>query len=121
MYADNRPYTVPDTLDELAGPTSGHVTLPLILDWSEQHTYNLDEPAELGLMYERVIREAPSVHELRQYLNAGILRQVWPRLFLPGHVHRLWEGRFPELRPADAADIPRPRTAGWAWTRFIAG
>ncbi len=117
LYADNRPYTVPDTLDELAGPTSGRVTLPKHLDWSEQGTYNLDEPAELGLLYEVVLREAMDTDDLRRYLDAGVLRRIWRRLFLPGYVHRLWEERFPELRPDTAEDIPRPRTAGWAWTR----
>lgn len=118
MYADNRPYTAPDTLDELTGPTGGRVTLPKHLDWSEQRTYNLDEPGELGLMYEVVLREATSDDDLRRHLNARLLRQIWHRLFLPDRIHRLWEDRFPELRPADAVDIPRPRTSGWSWTRF---
>lgn len=100
LYADNRPYTVPDTLDELTGPTGGRVTLPQRLDWSEQGTYDLDDPAELGLMYEVVIRESLDVADLRRFLNGPTLRRVWPRLYLPRQVHRLWEDRFPELRGA---------------------
>ena len=111
---DDRPYTVPDTLEELAGPTSGRVTLPKHLDWSEQRTYNLDEPAELGLMYEVVLRESVAADDLRRFLNAGILRRIWQRLFLPRQVHQAWEDRFPELHP----DILAPRSGGWAWTRF---
>lgn len=71
-------------------------------------------------MYETVLREALSPDHLRRYLNADILRRIWHRLFLPDRIHRLWEERFPELRPADAVDIARPRTSGWSWTRFSA-
>jgi hypothetical protein len=57
-YAENRPYLLPDTLGELAGPVSGAVQLPLRLDWSERAVFHLDDPAERNVMYERVIREA---------------------------------------------------------------
>ena len=33
LYEDGRPYTVPETLEELTGPTTGVVELPLRLDW----------------------------------------------------------------------------------------
>lgn len=99
-YEDNRPYTVPETLTELTGPTSGSVTLPQHLDWSEQGTYHLDDPAELGLMYERVIREAMDVADLRRYLDGRTLRRMWHRLFLPRRVRTLWEARFPGLSAA---------------------
>jgi hypothetical protein len=32
-YAENRPYLLPETLRELAGPLTGVVLLPLRLDW----------------------------------------------------------------------------------------
>jgi hypothetical protein len=51
-------------------------------------------------MYERVIREATQVDDLRSYINQEVLRQVWGRLFLPARVRRSWEDRFPELRLA---------------------
>jgi hypothetical protein len=57
LYEDGRPYTVPETLEELTGPTSGVVELPVRLDWSEQGRYDLSDPKQLCLMYERVIRE----------------------------------------------------------------
>jgi hypothetical protein len=96
-YADIRPYVVPETLTELIGPTAGVVRLPGHLDWSEQRVYNLDDPAELGLLYETVIRESASADDLRTFLNEDMLRRVWPRLWLPARVRRLWQASFPQL------------------------
>ncbi|WP_166354979.1 hypothetical protein [Phytoactinopolyspora limicola] len=97
LYSEQRPYVVPETLEELTGPTQGEVTLPNHLDWSEQGTYNLDDRRELSVMYERVLREAGHVRDLRRYVNGVMLRRVWPHLFLPHRVRTPWEERFPEL------------------------
>lgn len=99
-YAENRPYLVPETMEELAGPLTGLVTLPLRLDWSERAAFCLDVPAERNLMYERVIREATRPGDLREYLNGAVLREVWQSLFLPARVRRMWEERFPALNLA---------------------
>jgi hypothetical protein len=99
-YAENRPYLLPETLEELVGPVVGVVRLPLRLDWSEQTEFYLDDPAVRNVMYERIIREATRVEDLRSYLNEVVLRQVWGRLFLPARVRRSWEDRFPDLRLA---------------------
>lgn len=99
-YAENRPYLLPETLGELAGPVTGVIQLPLRLDWSERTEFHLGDPAERNVMYERVIREATRVDDLRSYINEEVLRQVWGRLFLPARVRRSWEDRFPDLRLA---------------------
>ncbi|GAA3237089.1 hypothetical protein [Actinocorallia longicatena] len=99
-YADSRAYALPEDLALLEGPVSGVVELPRRLDWSEQHVYDLDDPAQLGLMYERVIREASSQADLVAYLNAQVLARCWSRLYLPVRVRRLWESRFPFLAAA---------------------
>jgi hypothetical protein len=51
-------------------------------------------------MYERVIREATQVEDLRSYLNEAVLHQVRRRLFLLVPVRQSWEERFPDLRLA---------------------
>jgi hypothetical protein len=99
-YAENRPYVLPETLGELAGPVTGVIRLPLRLDWSERTEFHLDDLAERNVMYERVIREATRIDDLRSYINEEVLRQVWGRLFLPPRVRRSWEDRFPDLRLA---------------------
>jgi hypothetical protein len=100
LYEDGRPYTVPDSLEELTGPTSGVVELPLRLDWSEQGRYDLSDPRQLNLMYERVIRESMRVEDLRAYLDGRMLQRVWRQLWLPRKVRGLWESRFSELAGA---------------------
>ena len=99
-YAENRPYLLPATLGELVGPVTGVVQLPLRLDWSERAEFHLDDWAERNLMYERVIREATQVADLRSYLNETVLRHVWRQLFLPVRARQSWEERFPDLRLA---------------------
>ncbi|SHN35270.1 hypothetical protein [Actinacidiphila paucisporea] len=102
-YADIRPYMVPESLSELAGPTSGIVNLPLSLDWSQQRRYDLSVDKDRRRLYETVIREALNVSELRRFLDAGLLLHLWPSLWLPVRAKSLWQERFPQLRSAAAA------------------
>lgn len=97
LYADTRAYALPETLEELTGPTSGPVDLPPTIVWSERSHYELDDPYDVRIMYERVVREAPRPADLQRYLNSSLLVTVWRRLFLPRRVVAMWEERFPEL------------------------
>jgi hypothetical protein len=40
-HQNTRPTFLPDSLDDLAGPTVGVVVLPVYLDWSHDSTYDL--------------------------------------------------------------------------------
>lgn len=100
LYEDGRPYTVPESLEELTGPTVGVVELPLRLDWSEQGRYDLSDERQRNLMYERVIRESMRVDDLRTYLHGPTLRRVWDQLWLPRKVRGMWESRFRSLAGA---------------------
>jgi hypothetical protein len=102
-YGDRKQYLVADSLNELHGPTSGTVTLPHHLDWSGNADYVLDRPARLASMYKTVLTEATTVDDLRDWLDGGSLLQLWPQLWLPPQLRRLWEHRFPELATARAA------------------
>lgn len=102
-YAAARIYALPESRDELIGPTSGTATLPRHIDWGPHYEYDLADEADLLLMYERVIREAQSTGDLRANLNADLLRRHWTDLFLPTPVREAWQARFPELVPAAAA------------------
>lgn len=75
-YAAVRPYIVPDTLEELTGPTGGVVELPGHLDWGPRRVYNLDDFSDTRLLYMRVIRESTHVADLRRFLNAQVLMQL---------------------------------------------
>jgi len=96
-YAEAKPYALPTTLADLDGPTSGSVELPRYIDWGPRYLYDLADEADVLLMYERVIREAPAQDDLRAYLNAALLRRLWTDLFLPLPLRAVWQARFPEL------------------------
>lgn len=102
-YAAARIYALPESLDELVGPSSGTVTLPRHIDWGPHYEYDLADEADLLLMYERVIREAQSQADLQVHLNADLMRRHWTDLFLPTPARRAWQTRFPEFAPAAAA------------------
>lgn len=99
-YASHRVYLVPTDLRELTGPTTGVLELPTRLDWSEQRLYDLSDKSHVGLMYERVIREATQLDDLRAYLNHETLVRIWPYLYLPIEARHTWEAHFPKLRRA---------------------
>ena len=99
-YGERRPYAVPDRLADLIGPVSGHVVLPAELGWTGRTDYNLDDPADAAVLYERVLVDAVRTQEITHLLNAGRLRLMWSRLFLPARVRRLWETRFSDLSAA---------------------
>jgi hypothetical protein len=96
-YGSRKPYVVAECLDELCGPTAGMITLPAHLDWSGNASYDLGKPARLASMYRSVLNEAGSAEDLRAWIDARLLAHLWPSLWLPAALRRLWEERFPEL------------------------
>jgi hypothetical protein len=99
-YGDRRPYAVPDTLADLTGPVSGHVVLPAELGWTGRTDYDLDDPSDAAVLYERVLVDAVRAQDVTRLINASRLGLLWSRLFLPARVRRLWESRFPSLTSA---------------------
>lgn len=96
-YGDRKPYVIAETLTALHGPTKGVVTLPRHLDWSGHAEYDLNRPARLASMYKVVLTEASTVEDLHTWLNADLLRRLWPTLWLPPQLRQRWEDAFPEL------------------------
>jgi hypothetical protein len=86
-----------DRLDELTGPTFGVVRLPDHLDWSGSPSYDLDDPDSMASLYRAVLREAQQADDLRTWLSADHLVRLWPQLYLPPKIRRIWEERFPPL------------------------
>jgi len=99
-YGDGRPYALPASLADLTGPTEGLVVLPHTVAWTGRREYDISAAADLRVLYERVLTEAPDTDLISALLNAGILRRVWSDLFLPAGVRRLWEARFTDLSSA---------------------
>jgi hypothetical protein len=88
---------VAGTLQELTGPSTGRVELPLRLWWNPNRTFDLDRTDTLLWMYENVLREAVRIEELRTYLHGPTLVRVWPQLNLPRGVRAAWEARHRAL------------------------
>ncbi|MEP9392117.1 helix-turn-helix domain-containing protein [Gordonia sp. VNQ95] len=92
-----RPHPVAESLDELRGPTSGSVRLPVAVDWGPAREYDIDDPQDAVRLYSQVLREASTAQELVEYLNGPLLTRLWLSLNLPAGIVQQWEDRFPEL------------------------
>lgn len=103
-WARHQPDPVtPDSLDDLHGPLTGRMTLPLHLEWSGRRDYDLSDTEDLIWMYSRVIREASKVEDLTAHLDGPTLVRLWPELRLPARHVLAWQGAFPQLQPSTAA------------------
>jgi hypothetical protein len=97
-----RPVAVPDDLDDRSLPkASGRVELPLHVRWSGPAlTYDLDEASDRARVYEQVLREGTE-QDVRFYIDADCLLELWDELVLPPSVRRAWAGWI-ESRRLDA-------------------
>ena len=94
-YASRIPYVVPDSLDELTGPTTGVIELPRGIEPTGRR-YDLDDPSSRVSLYVRVISDATTAEDL-DISQPGHVRWLWPQLHLPRYCVRRWHERFPEL------------------------
>jgi hypothetical protein len=84
-----RPVAVPDDLDD-AAPIAGTVRLPLAVRWSgEPIDFDLANPRHLRSVYEQVLREGTD-DDVRRYIRASTLVEIWNELYLPPHVRAAW-------------------------------
>jgi hypothetical protein len=86
-----RPVAVPADLDtSLLPKASGRVELPLHVRWSGGPiVYDLDDRADRARVYEQVLREG-SEDDVRHYIDADQLLDLWDELVLPAAVRRVW-------------------------------
>ncbi|MFD8501230.1 hypothetical protein ACFV2L_00540 [Streptomyces sp. NPDC059687] len=91
---------LPSRLEDLTGPDSGNIQLPLRLAWSGLTSFDLsDERLLLGLY--RIVITNGMRRDLTTYLNANLLIRHWPtlRIALGKPIRMPWELRFPQLMP----------------------
>ncbi|MFI8075152.1 hypothetical protein ACIF85_41265 [Streptomyces sp. NPDC086033] len=90
---------LPVTLDELAGPKSGSVALPLELAWSGLRVFDLGDVKLLLGLY-RIVLNNGSTDDFVRYLDQEHLVRHWSilRKMLGRGVRETWEEAFPELR-----------------------
>jgi hypothetical protein len=89
---------LPRSLDDLAGPASGTVQLPLHVAWSGLTAFDLDKPKPRMSLYRVVLAEG-QCDDLVNYLNGELLVGQWPvlRTLVSRHIRGVWEDAFPEL------------------------
>jgi hypothetical protein len=98
LYREKFRRRLPESLDELHGPTHGVVDLPLHLAWSGMTSYDLGKPRQRMGLYHTVLHEG--LHDdLPRYLNRDLLLELWPvlRTLVGRTVRTVWEDAFPEL------------------------
>lgn len=97
-FRDVKPIEAPAALEELTGPATGEVVLPLRVRWSPgARTYDVGDETEAQIAYQAVLAEG-TADDQRRFLNRDRIVALWPTLNLDQRVVALWEGRFPELR-----------------------
>ncbi|MFJ4620137.1 hypothetical protein [Streptomyces sp. NPDC088812] len=98
LYREKFRRRLPESLDDLHGPTQGIVELPLHMAWSGMTSYDLGKPRQRVGLYRAVLHEGLR-DDLPQFLNRGLLLQLWPVLHtLVGRtVRSVWEDAFPQL------------------------
>lgn len=75
-----------------SGKSAGKITLPEHLAWSGlSSTFDLDDPAELRVVYATVLREG-SPDDVREWIHPSTLLAIWDSLWLPPAVHEAWDG-----------------------------
>ncbi|MFI1829565.1 hypothetical protein ACH41E_24445 [Streptomyces sp. NPDC020412] len=95
---------LPESLEALAGPEHGTVTLPLHVVWSGLRAYDLDRPRSRMSLYRTVLAEGQH-DDLVAFLDADLLASQWPvlRTLISRNVRDVWESAFPALRPTAAS------------------
>ncbi len=95
-----RPVAVPADFGFPVPKASGRVELPLHIRWSGPTvTYDLDDRADRARVYEQVLREGTE-DDVRFYVDADQLLELWDELVLPPAVRQRWAGWIARHRGA---------------------
>ncbi|MEV0011061.1 hypothetical protein AB0M10_28895 [Streptomyces sp. NPDC051840] len=98
LYEEKFRRRLPESLDELHGPSQGVVDLPLHMAWSGMTSYDLGKPRQRMGLYRTVLHEGLR-DDLPRYLDQDLLLQLWPVLrgLVGRSVRAVWEDAFPQL------------------------
>lgn len=101
--ADSLVYLVPDFLENLRGPASGPMDLPIHLDWGPDRRYDVDYDTSCAALYALTLQTSGSLDEMCSIVNRGRLMELWPTMQLPDRCRQPWEAAFPKLPNRRAA------------------
>ncbi len=84
---------LPESLEELQGPLSGSVGLPIRIFWSgadpRARRWDLADPQARRSLYEIVLAEG-RLDDVRELVNAEELVRVWDQLWLSPWIRKAW-------------------------------
>ena len=104
-YADHIEYRTPGSLDELHGPTSGVILVPLHIKSAPESMSNLDTSHGLRTAYSASVRDGYA-DEQAALLDRAMLVRLWPDRKLPKRCRETWTVK---LRHARWKTEPRPQ------------
>ena len=86
---------MPSSLEDLKGPATGRVELPLHVAWSGRRVYDVDQDDQRLVLYALLLAEAQR-EDLERFVHRESLVSMWPRLrrLLGPHARREWERRL---------------------------
>ena len=101
LFQDTKPYEVVESLDNLRGPASGMIELPLYVRAMsrEFRQVDLDNADERIAAYNDILQEG-TLSDIVELVNTRLLIKDWLQQRLPRRVVDRWESRFSELRGA---------------------
>lgn len=100
-YWQVKPYAVPNSLEDLHGPTAGSIPLPRS---SRETVVDLGTAAGRAMAYGRLLDEIDLV-SLCDVVNKDRLVEEWETVPKSLRVAALWEERFPELPRTLSEDL----------------
>src|SRR5215813_14732562 len=86
---------LPSSLEDLRGPASGTVELPLHVAWSGRRVYDVGREDQRLVLYALLLAEAPR-EDLERFVHRESLVSMWPRLrrLLGPHARKEWERKL---------------------------
>lgn len=98
LYRNTKTYAVPDSLDELHGPTGGTFDVPQSIHWAKPggSTVDLSTQGGRSIAYGAALGEG-TIEDVCAIINRDHLIADWPRIPKAIRTQDLWENRFPEL------------------------
>jgi hypothetical protein len=81
------------------------VTPPRRLWWSGEDgtAFDLSSRAQAAELYEAIFEAARTYQDITDYLDAGLLIELWPGLGMRRATRRAWEAAHPVLAAASAS------------------
>jgi hypothetical protein len=96
-------FVLDDEEDPADVKATGQVKLPMHIRWSEPSiVYDLDDRCDRARVYEQVLREGTK-DDVRFFIQADRLLDLWDELVLPVYVRRAWAEWFRKARGVQLA------------------